>query len=120
MKRPSRRVLLVAAVVVLAALGAVLLFTRPWSDNDEPLTLYGNVDIREVDLSFRVDGRVAEVLVDEGDAVTAGQVLARLDAEPLQTELAEAQANTDAQRAQLDLLREGNRREDIAQAEAAE
>ncbi len=110
-----KRLVIVAVVLAVAAVAAWLL-TR--GSGEEPLKLYGNIDIREVDLSFRVDGRVAEVLVDEGDAVRAGQVVAKLDAEPLQTELAEAQANIAAQRAQLDLLRAGNRREDIAQAEA--
>lgn len=114
---PGKKWSAIAAVILLVLIGTgIWLVTR--GSKDEPLKLYGNIDIREVDLSFRVDGRVAAVLVDEGDAVRAGQVIARLDPEPLQTELAEALANTDAQRAQLDLLRAGNRREDIAQAEA--
>ena len=104
----------VVAVISIALVAWVVLGRKA----DGPLTLYGNIDIREVELSFRVDGRVADVLVDEGDAVRTGQVVARLDAEPLQIDLAEAEANTAAQRAQLDLLRAGNRREDIAQAEA--
>ena len=33
------------------------------------LTLYGNVDIREVDLSFRVSGKVQELFFDEGDRI---------------------------------------------------
>lgn len=103
-------------VLVVGVAAGIWLLTR--GAKDEPLTLYGNIDIREVDLSFRVDGRVADVLVDEGDAVRAGQVVATLDAEPLRTDLAEAEATIAAQRSQLDLLRAGNRREDIAQAAA--
>ena len=45
--------------------------------------LYGNVDIRDVNLAFRVGGRVDQVQVDEGDSVKAGQLLARLDPAPL-------------------------------------
>ena len=73
----------------LAAVGAVLLVAafllwRWWDQRDQgPLTLYGNVDIRQVDLAFRVGGRIAAVLVDEGDAVTPGQPLARLDVDLL-------------------------------------
>lgn len=119
MQRPSRRTITIVAIAALLLVGvATLLTVRPWQNGDQPLKLYGNIDIREVDLSFRVDGRVAEVLVDEGDAVVAGQVIAKLDDEPLQADLAEAEATTAAQRAQLDLLREGNRQEDIAQAQA--
>jgi HlyD family secretion protein len=44
--------------------------------------LSGNVDIREVNLSFRVGGRLQQVLVDEGATVKAGQILARLDDAP--------------------------------------
>lgn len=113
----KRRLMIVAVGLVVAVAIAAWLLTR--GPGDKPLTLYGNIDIREVDLSFRVDGRVADVLVDEGDAVRAGQVVATLDAEPLRTDLAEAEATIAAQRSQLDLLRAGNRREDIAQAEAA-
>src|SRR4030095_7829113 len=46
------------------------------------LTLYGNVDIREVELGFRVPGRIIDVFVDEGDVVTKGQRLAAIDSEP--------------------------------------
>lgn len=113
----KRRVVVVALGLVVAVAIAAWLLTR--GGGDKPLTLYGNIDIREVDLSFRVEGKVADVLVDEGDAVRAGQVVAMLDAEPLRTDLAEAEATIAAQRSQLDLLRAGNRREDIAQAAAA-
>lgn len=112
----SKRLIVIAVVLLAALAGAAWWWTR--GTQNEPLKLYGNIDIREVDLSFRVDGRVAEVLVDEGDAVRADQIVARLDAEPLQTDLAEAQATTDAQRSQLNLLRAGNRPEAIGQAEA--
>ncbi len=49
---------------------------------DDHLTLYGNVDIRQVRLGFRVGGRIAEMLVDEGDTVKPGALLAHLDARP--------------------------------------
>ena len=49
-------------------------------NRDDDLTLYGNVDIREVELSFRVPGRLTEVAFDEGDAVKAGDPLLILEA----------------------------------------
>lgn len=49
---------------------------------DGPITLYGNVDIRDVALSFRVSGRIAEVRFEEGDRVRAGDVAAVLDKQP--------------------------------------
>ena len=65
-----------AALVVLLAVFLLWQWLR--HDGDQ-LVLYGNVDIRQVDLSFRVNGRIASVLVDEGDAVAPGQALARID-----------------------------------------
>lgn len=82
------------------------------------LTLYGNVDIRQVDLAFRVGGRIAVVLVEEGEKVTNGQSLAILDKDLLTAAVDEALAARDAQKANLDMLLKGYRVEEIAQARA--
>ena len=81
-------------------------------------TLYGNVDIRELSLAFRVGGRVAEVLIDEGAEIKAGEVLAKLDSEPLRNNLRAASATVAALEARNRLLHKGYRKEDIAQAKA--
>jgi len=47
------------------------------------IRLYGNVDIREVRLAFNGSEHVEEMLVDEGDQVKPGQLLARLHADGL-------------------------------------
>jgi HlyD family secretion protein len=82
------------------------------------LTLYGNVDIRSVDLGFRVPGRIAAMAVDEGARVRPGAPLARLDAGPLAAALAAAEAEIAAAEAELAKRRNGNRPQDIAQAAA--
>lgn len=56
------------------------------------LTLYGNVDIRDVNLAFRVFGRIADMKFEEGDHVTKGTVLATLDKDTFEEELALAKA----------------------------
>ena len=48
----------------------------------QALVLYGNVDLRQVELAFNNNERIAAVLVQEGDRVKRGQLLARLDARP--------------------------------------
>ncbi|MDU3717558.1 MAG: secretion protein HlyD [Klebsiella michiganensis] len=83
------------------------------------LTLYGNVDIRTVNLSFRVGGRLASLSVDEGDAIKAGQTLGELDRAPYENALQQAQANVSTAQAQYDLMMAGYRSEEIAQAAAA-
>jgi len=108
--------LLVAAAAILAG---VAWFAAGRSGRTESLVLYGNVDIRAVTLGFRVAGRVEHVAVDEGDAVKAGQELARLDPVPLQLAADEATASAAAIGARAELLQSGFRPEDVAQAQAS-
>ncbi|CAN7256354.1 secretion protein HlyD [Pararhizobium sp. LjRoot238] len=80
--------------------------------------LYGNVDIRQVSLGFRVNGRLSEVAADEGDVVKKGTMLARLDARPYDYAVRSAEANAAALRATLDKLKAGPRPTEIAQTRA--
>ncbi|MBP4049552.1 secretion protein HlyD [Chromobacterium violaceum] len=105
-----------AALLLAASLaGGYYLYQRQ-AEAARQGTLYGNVDIREVVLAFRVSGRLSSVQVDEGDSVQPGQILARLDVEPLKNNLNAALANEAASAARNALMRKGNRSEDIAQA----
>lgn len=88
------------------------------ADDGGPLTLYGNVDIREVDMGFRVGGRIAAIDVDEGDKIQPGQLLALLDPAPLDSRIGEADAQIAQARAQLAQLQNGSRAQDIGQARA--
>jgi HlyD family secretion protein len=86
--------------------------------NRDRLVLYGNVDLRQIDLAFNNSERIAEVLVQEGDRVTRGQVLARLNTDRLKPQAAAVEAEVDAQRAVVEKLHHGSRPEEIAQAQA--
>ena len=114
-----RRVILI--VVLLAVAGAVA--GVPWWFTQrhraaQELTLYGNVDLRQVELAFNNGERIAEVLVQEGDRVRRGEVLARLDTRRLEPQVAQAEAQAAAQRHIVERLRHGSRPEEIAQARA--
>jgi len=75
----KRTLLIVSLALGLAVAGCVVWWlTRPQKAVSE-LVLYGNIDLREVDLAFNDTEPVAAVLATEGDRVTRGQVLARLD-----------------------------------------
>ncbi|MBM6606029.1 secretion protein HlyD [Enterobacteriaceae bacterium RIT814] len=110
-------------VVILAALALVAIVTGGWlwyqGQQDKGLTLYGNVDIRTVNMSFRVGGRLASLTVDEGDAITAGQTLGQLDKAPFENALLQAKAGVSVAQAQYDLMQAGYREEEVAQAAAA-
>ncbi len=105
-----------ALVLLLAAGGGYAWWSR--TRPPEPLLLGGNVDIREVNLAFRVGGRVSEVLAEEGDRVVAGQTLARIDPEPLRLQLAQAEAALAVAQAGEALLLAGSRAEDLARLRA--
>jgi HlyD family secretion protein len=119
-RRPSPRALLgaVAIVIVLALLGAYLWRQHGAHDPNAAFTLSGNVDVHQVELAFRVSGRISAVKVQEGDKVRAGEVLAELDPVPFQTDVDSAKADVAQAQAQLDKTRRGFRVEEVAQARA--
>ena len=108
---------LAALIIVAAAGGLYYWFTRP-SGQSQQLVLYGNVDLRQVDLAFNGSERIAAVLVQEGDLVHKGDLLAKLDTSRLEPQFAAAEAQAAAQKAVVQRLRRGNRPEEIAQARA--
>ena len=112
-------------LIVLAALAGLLiagLATRGFglfgAHHAKELALSGNVDIRQVDLGFRVAGRIESMPFEEGAHVAAGALLASLDTRPLRDQLAANEADVAVALALLDKQRNGNRAQDIAQADA--
>ena len=79
-----------AAVVVFAGWW---FFVRPAPADPTKLTLYGNIEMRQYDVSFQVPGQVIKLNYEEGDLVKKGDVMAELDAADylLQVQQAEAQ-----------------------------
>src|SRR5487761_506251 len=104
-------------LLLLAAAGITWWLTHRHAASDE-IVLYGNVDLREVDLAFNDSQRIAEVLVQEGDRVRKGQVLALLDTSRLRPQLEQAEAQADSQEAVVQRLRNGSRPREVAQARA--
>src|SRR5689334_10725636 len=113
-----RRALIIPAILLIAGgAGFAWWYTHRSGGTDE-LVLYGNVDLRQADLAFNDSGRIAEVLVQEGDEVAQGQVLAVLDTSRLTPLVAQAEAQVAAQKAAVEKLHNGSRPEEIAQAKA--
>lgn len=67
--------------------------------NKNKLVLYGNVDVREVDISFRVQGQVAQLCFEEGDFVPKGTLMAVLDKTPYDDRVRQAAANLESVKA---------------------
>ncbi|MCC6469659.1 MAG: efflux RND transporter periplasmic adaptor subunit [Alphaproteobacteria bacterium] len=122
-----RRWLVVLIAIAVAVAAILILAPRPlatWGSlligrgGPDGVLLYGNVDIRQVDLAFDAEGRIAELKVEEGDPVAPGQVLAVLDPEFYAQAVRLAEARRDAQKAVLDKLEAGSRPEEIERARA--
>ena len=71
--------ILIALAVILLIFLIVFVYLKLNKKNPDILTLYGNIEIRQVDLGFRVEGRVKKLLKEEGDEVKKGELLAILD-----------------------------------------
>lgn len=121
--KPSPRIrALVFFIALVFGVGAWLFFSRRAARTRAPsdqLTLYGNVDVRQVELGFRVAGRLKTMEFEEGQSVRAGMLLASLDERPFEDELRLAQADVAAQDATSKKLVAGNRPAEIARARAA-
>lgn len=76
------------------------------------------VPIQSVNLSPKNSGVLAQLLVEQGDSVEQGQIIARMDDSNLQAQLSKARANLAQVRAQLAEARAGTRSEEIAQSRA--
>lgn len=114
----GKRLIGVALVALLVAAGVVLyLRTRPTATANT-LTLYGNVDIREVDAAFNDNGRIGKLLVQEGDVVHRGELIALMDDRRFAASLAAARAQATNLQQVLAALIAGSRPETIVQAKA--
>src|SRR5450755_4242963 len=102
----------VVNVVVIAAIVAGIGYSAGWFGRDSSLQSSGTVEARDIRVGSKVGGRIEKVLVREGDAVQAGQVLITFDDKELQAAL-------DQSRAAEEKARRGYRPEEIAEARAA-
>jgi HlyD family secretion protein len=116
MQQRLRVALILVAVVAIG--GALWWWLSGRSASRQELALYGNIDLRQIDLPFNGSERVAEVLAQEGDHVKQGQVLARLDTSRLSPAVARSQADLEAQQQMVNRLHSGNRPAEIDQARA--
>ena len=82
------------------------------------LTLYGNVDIREVQLAFNTSERITALHANEGQTIRAGDLLGQLDTTGLTAEVALAEGQLDEAQQILDRLEAGTRVEEIRKARA--
>jgi len=112
-----RKMIIGAGIIAVLAMTAFLV-TRRRPAESVSLKVSGTIEVTTVELSFKVAGRLAQRLADEGERVTAGQLVARLEDDELKEDNNARAAEKRAAQAALADLKAGSRREEIAQAEA--
>ena len=124
-----KRIIPIILLLVIAAGAYYLYTTRPSSFGPVALpfgaasapanVVSGFIEGEDVGVVAEVGGRIEAITVDEGDAVTKGQEIVRLDRAMLDAQIVQAQAALDTAKAQLAQVKAGARTEDVRQAEAA-
>ncbi|MBM3766913.1 MAG: HlyD family efflux transporter periplasmic adaptor subunit [Acidobacteria bacterium] len=122
---------LIPVVVLAGAALAAYFYLRPPAADPTRIRLSGNLEVIEINMAFKTPGRVVELHAKEGDAVTQGQVLARLETQSLELQKTRDEAGVTAAQSALAQLRIDTdrtresweremsmRRAEIAQAEA--
>jgi HlyD family secretion protein len=115
-----KRIRIIILVLLVGGLAAAAWFWwhREQGAAEDRLLLHGNVDIRQVQLAFNGNERISALLVEEGERVKGGQLLARLDTQRLEPKAASREAQMRAQREVVARLEAGNRPEEVRKAKA--
>lgn len=85
-----KKAIIITSLVILICLSGYYL-TKPKENTDE-LTLYGNIEIRQVTLSFQVPGKILTMPKEEGDSVKKGEIIAEIDDSDYKSSLDKASA----------------------------
>jgi HlyD family secretion protein len=118
MKRTAKILVIAIVFAALGILGTWWFMDVEESHSPNTLTLYGNIDIRDAQLAFMEPERITRVMVEEGDRVKGGQILATLQSDRLQAQIRETDAEIATQQQIVDKLVAGTRPQEIAQARA--
>jgi HlyD family secretion protein len=127
----KKRIIPLIVLLIVLAIAAVAWFRRDNLDENRFARLSGNLELTEVNIAFKMPGKIADLSVREGDAVKKGQVIGRLDSDSLERQREREQAGVTIAQTQLTQLRTAieyqstalqrerdMRRAEIAQAQA--
>jgi len=118
MKRLFKIVILAVIFISVGVVGGRWFIKMKNNPSATEFKIYGNIDIRDANLAFNEQERIDRIFVEEGDRVTAGQILARLQTHRLEAQIKEAEAQIAAQQEVVKRFEAGTRRQEIDQARA--
>jgi HlyD family secretion protein len=95
-------VIFILSLSLFVSMGSAFWFYNRKLEDTSLITLYGNVDVRQVDISFRVSGKVNKLYFEEGDVVSSGDLMCELDPSPYDSQLNEAIALRESIRVNLE------------------
>ena len=113
-----KRVLLIAVIALIITGFLYYYFTRDQKEGNDFIKVSGNIETTEVNVGFKIPGRIVSLSAQEGDWVDYGKIVAKLDDEDLLQRLALAKATLKSAQSRLDKLLAGSRPEEIREAEA--
>ena len=113
-----KRLVIILGIVAVLSIAGWFIYQQFTAAPQRILTLQGNIDIRQVNVGFRVTGRVKEMKLEEGDVVHAGDLIATLDDVPYQDQVRLAEAQVAQAQANCSKMVNGYRPEEIEQAKA--
>ena len=114
----SRHYLFSGGLILIVVISVSLFFWGRKAVDKKELVLYGNVDIRQVDVVFRVGGRIVKLYVDEGARVKKGELLSELDSASYRAAYEKAEGSLQKAESNLLKLKNGSRPEEILRGEA--
>ena len=88
----SKIFVFLSLILIIGVISYVFFYLINKNEKKEYLTIFGNVDIRQVDLGFRVFGKVSSLFFEEGDLVKPGDLLALMESTPYEEDKQVAQA----------------------------
>jgi HlyD family secretion protein len=113
-----KRILVIVMMAVIIAGLLYYFFTQDKKEGNDFIKVSGNIETTEVNVGFKVPGRIVSLTVQEGDWVENGKVLAKLDDEDLRNRFELAKATLNSAQAKLSKLLAGSRPEELREAEA--
>lgn len=114
----KKKIIIPLLVVIAGVVAGVFYFENHQTPVQNVVRVSGNIEITDVEVGFKIPGRVVKRLLSEGEMFKAGQVVARLDSQDLAQEVAQRKAQVAAAQAALTELKTGSRPEEIGQAAA--